>query len=72
MRKALRIVGDRVWRGTTRTAAKPFVKMPLVYERAFGGVDRQSPNPERDADWRNPVGIGFVISREHLDGVASH
>jgi hypothetical protein len=70
VQKVLRIVGDRVWNGTRPTAAEPFVKMPLVYERAFGGVDRRSSNPERDADWRNPVGTGFALSREHLDGVA--
>src|SRR5262245_15873880 len=70
VRKELRIVGDREWLGDGRTAPQPFVRMPLVYERAFGGVDRRSPHPDRDVDWRNPVGTGFTISRDNLNGVA--
>src|SRR5262249_34378976 len=46
------------------------VKMPIVYEKAFGGVDQKSDHPERDWEWRNPVGTGFAISPDHLDGVA--
>lgn len=70
VQKVLRVVGDRQWEGTRHTPPTPFVKMPLVYERAFGGVDRRSSNPERDVDWRNPVGTGFAISRDNLKGVA--
>jgi hypothetical protein len=70
VRKVLRVFGDRVWREFGPSAPEPFLKMPLRYERAFGGVDLKSANPARDWDWRNPVGTGFAISRENLTGVA--
>lgn len=68
--KILRVFGDRRWEVEGGwSAAKPFDRMPLVYERAFGGVDRNSDKPERDWDWRNPVGTGFAVSRANLAGV---
>ncbi len=48
-----------------RPSPSPFMRMPLVYERAFGGVDTKSAHPERDWDWRNPVGTGLRrVARE--------
>jgi hypothetical protein len=44
--------------------------MPLVYERAFGGVDRKSENPDRDFFWSNPVGTGFGLKLESVVGTA--
>lgn len=69
VQKVLQVTGDRVWGATGVSSPEPFVKMPLVYERAFGGVDSKSKQPDRDWDWRNPVGTGFAVAREHLDGV---
>jgi hypothetical protein len=66
----LRVVGDRRWTADGMSAPGPFVEMPIVYERAFGGVDGKSADPERDWEWRNPVGTGFVAAREHATGVA--
>src|SRR5256885_5641452 len=42
-RKVVRVVGDRTWRGAVAgaTSPVPFVSMPLVYERAFGGRDQE-------------------------------
>src|SRR4051794_2831875 len=41
IRKLLRVFGDRQWGVSGRpTSPQPFLNMPLVYERAFGGVDR--------------------------------
>lgn len=60
LRKTVRVFGDRVWRdgvSTTATAPKPFERMPLVWERAFGGVDRRGGEPRGEP--RNPVGAGF-------------
>jgi hypothetical protein len=62
--KQLLVFGDRVW---FRSAGFPaiseplaFERMPLVYERAFGGWDRTDPSPERHAvELRNPVGTGY-------------
>ena len=62
--KALRVVGDRAWAKSgdvfTPTRPLPFERMPLTYERAFGGWDRSHPDPARHTfDPRNPVGVGF-------------
>jgi hypothetical protein len=60
--KTLRVWGDRTWRSDgTPTAPEPFEAMPLVWERAFGGVQQL---PERMlAEERNPVGVGFAGER---------
>jgi hypothetical protein len=68
--KTLRVVGDRVWGELRPSSPQPFVKMPIIYERAFGGVDRLSAHPERDWDPRNPVGTGFAVHRDHLTKTA--
>jgi hypothetical protein len=70
VQKVLRIVGDRRWGRVGVSDPEPFLKMPLVYERAFGGIDKHSPQPQRDWDWRNPIGTGFAVSRENITGVA--
>jgi hypothetical protein len=69
VQKVLRVFGDREWGAFGASSPQPFTKMPLVYERAFGGVDRQSQHPEYDWDWRNPVGTGFAISRSNSNGM---
>lgn len=69
MQKVLRVTGDREWGVLGASSPLPFVRMPLVYERAYGGVDQRSGHPERDWDWRNPVGVGFAISRAGADGL---
>ena len=68
VRKFLRVLGDRTWGALGPSRPAPFVKLPIVYERAFGGVDRQSAHPERDWDWRNPAGTGFATSAQNLAG----
>lgn len=69
VQKVLQVFGDRTWSTMGPSEPRPFVKMPLVYERAYGGVDRRSAHPERDWDWRNPVGVGFAVSRENAEGL---
>ena len=68
VQKLLRVFGNRIWDGSGPSPPKPFLKMPLVYERAFGGVDLASATPERDWEWRNPVGTGFAVASENLQG----
>lgn len=63
-RSVARVFGDRVWirsAGRVRPSqARPFDRLPLVYERAFGGWDRSNPDVDRHSfDDRNPVGMGF-------------
>jgi hypothetical protein len=71
--KTLRAIGDRVFQrglfGIGLSKAEPFAKLPIVYERAYGGTDIVSDDP-RKHDWerRNPVGTGFATDVEHLLG----
>ncbi|HKE46332.1 MAG TPA: DUF2169 domain-containing protein [Steroidobacteraceae bacterium] len=64
VQKLVNVIGDRVLvcRGGVAeiTPAQPFDRMPLIYERAFGGWDRRDPDPRRHrCERRNPVGTGF-------------
>src|SRR5688572_5320520 len=58
--KVVRVFGDRVWNQGQITQPEPFVTMPLVYERAFGGQDLIEGGKLRDAEVNNPVGCGFA------------
>jgi hypothetical protein len=60
--KVVRVFGDRVWQsagpGTyVPSSPQPFVSLPLVWERAFGGLDQGKRGITGEA--RNPVGLGF-------------
>ncbi|PCC68206.1 hypothetical protein SAMN02745121_08925 [Nannocystis exedens] len=59
------VFGDRVWmRGVTGlhpSAPQPFERIPLVYERAFGGADLARTSPLGCPE--NPVGVGMVDCR---------
>jgi hypothetical protein len=61
----LAVFGDRHWRvGFGMSSPKPFERMPLIYERAFGGTDRSAPEPQHhEEEARNPVGRGFRARR---------
>lgn len=66
--KVLRVFGDRVWQRGRISNPQPFAAMPLTYERAFGGVDASSKDP--DWDVRNPVGCGYAVAAAHVEGSA--
>lgn len=62
--RVLRVFGDRCWRRAggdwIMSDPEPFERMPLMWERAFGGA---APRPEGVPpvrDERNPVGCGFL------------
>jgi hypothetical protein len=64
LEKTVRAIGDRYWVKTfgmtSMSAPEPFEKIPLIYERAFGGWDRSHPDPNKHTfEPRNPVGTGF-------------
>jgi|ERR1043166_4402446 hypothetical protein len=64
VQKTARVTGDRYWIRTFgviwKTSPKPFDKIPLVYERAFGGWDRTPKNPKKHRfEPRNPVGTAY-------------
>jgi hypothetical protein len=70
--KTLKVVGDRQWVRVlgmiSATPPEPFERMPLVYERAFGGWDRTDVDPARHTfEPRNPVGAGFVARGRNFE-----
>lgn len=66
VRKTLRVFGDQPYQagawGVRAGPVQPFTKMPLTYERAYGGREPDPPkNPDRPRFVeRNPVGTGFA------------
>ena len=69
LKKTLRVFGDRVWRKSVglfadtwkMSAPAPFEKMPLVYERAYGGQDLTAKDAKHHVfEPRNLVGVGVV------------
>jgi len=69
VQKVLRVFGDRTWGALGASTPQRFEKIPIVYERAYGGVDPKSKTPDKDWDWRNPVGTAFVVSGSHAEGL---
>ena len=73
--KVLDVVGDRMWLAGAITPRStdilPFVRMPITYDRAFGGVDRLDPDDDPPhAYLPNPVGRGWhrVVNQSRLTG----
>lgn len=72
--KVFNVIGDRYWfadiAGIGVTHAEPFVKKPITYDVAFGGVDDFHPDEDnRDAYMSNPIGRGF---HRHLNSELVH
>jgi len=66
--KSFNVLGDRVWEcpGVLPSPGrpKPFLVMPITYDRAFGGIDKFHHDPaEHGAYMANPIGKGY---RKHL------
>jgi hypothetical protein len=61
--KLIRAFGVRAWmrgqRGVVPGPARPLVRVPLVYEEAFGGVDPDAPKGAAVQSMQNPAGRGF-------------
>lgn len=64
--KSILVTGDRYWKekslsaGFDMTDPTPFIHMPLIFERAFGGADHTDRNTTKHSyDNRNPIGTGF-------------
>lgn len=62
MSKRLRVFGDRVWKDGQMTSPQPFSRMPIIYEKAFGGR-HQINEKEYIEEPRNPIGCGFKGKR---------
>lgn len=74
-RKTLHVTGDRVWRSYGlgwATQPKAFTRMPLVYERAFGGMLLHAAGEAMAVCADNPLGTGFRGPRRRhaMNGVA--
>lgn len=75
LRKAFAVVGDRTWRkrlgGLRPSEPEPFLKLPLTYARAYGGVDVHPEDEKKRRTYlENPVGVGFrpVSPRDAVAG----
>jgi hypothetical protein len=73
MTKTFDVVGNRTWKAGrllfSPSAIEPFTKMPISYDRAFGGVDKA--NPDRPHYYlTNYVGIGYHVDKspKAMDG----
>ena len=71
--KRVLVLGDRRWEqgmlGLRLTEPQPFVTMPLLYERAFGGiVEGAGADGGAAVEARNPVGRGFAKQAADLAG----
>lgn len=72
LRKGVRVVGDRFFFRNVGTIAMTepaaFERIPVRWERAFGGWDRSDPD-ERGHRFepRNPVGVGFRAPRTQFE-----
>lgn len=60
--KQIRVFGDRYWDNGDITTPVPFSSMPLVYERAFGGIHKVDGKIIA-GEVRNPIGCGFAGKR---------
>jgi hypothetical protein len=72
--KEVLVSGDRIWFKTLGTIAMSgpvrFEKIPLIYERAFGGWDRDHPDPRKHSvEPRNPVGRGYRSAGGFVEGL---
>ena len=72
LKKTVRVFGDRRWNKffgmISISSPLPFSSTPLIYERAFGGVDQTHKNTTRwAAEERNPVGTGLIANKARED-----
>jgi hypothetical protein len=74
LQKSAIVRGDRAWFkslgqiASTKPAA--FEKIPLLWEKAFGGWDRSHPDAGRHVcEARNPVGLGARPGRLFEEGI---
>ncbi len=73
--KTARVVGERSWSrklaGARLSPPRPFERIPLIYENAFGGMDHSAEQPaDFDSEARNPVGCG-VWARKSRNPIES-
>ncbi|WP_214472651.1 DUF2169 domain-containing protein [Mesorhizobium sp. dw_380] len=67
IRKVLNVTGDRLYDAGSYSQPHPFARMPIIYERAYGGTDDSGRT-----DPRNPLGVGFHHARSADRAVKTH
>jgi hypothetical protein len=72
VRRTVRVFGERIWMKclgmVSMSKPAPFEKIPLVWERAFGGADTSWPDPkEHEICLENPAGLGFLAKKTKLE-----
>ena len=71
VRKQGRVFGERIWLkvlgAVSLSRPVPFEKIPLVWERAFGGADTSWQEPAgHEFCLENPVGVGLMAHKSRL------
>jgi hypothetical protein len=70
MTKSFFVFGDRYWQDfiLPPSGPDPFTIMPISYDRAYGGADRNEDEPDKVATYpQNPIGIGYRPIRRRSD-----
>lgn len=72
LQKQALVSGDRAWFKSlgqvSASKPRPYEKIPLRWERAFGGWDRSNPDPTRHTcEARNPVGLGMRSAKSAFE-----
>lgn len=69
--KVVRVFGNRLWLagavGHLMSSPQPFERMPLTYERSFGGFDHVGGDEHLAGIEQNPVGAGYHHPRGKKD-----
>jgi hypothetical protein len=70
LRKTVRVIGPRFWSGgvvhdLVPSQPRPFQRMPIAWERSFGGTD---PDDPALVEPRNPAGCGLRKRQAALSG----
>lgn len=70
LNKTVRVYGDRQWFDGKSSDPVPFQTMPLVYEKAFGGLYLNEGEVDSTEE-RNPIGSGYAGGRstKEMNGV---
>jgi len=66
MRKSFHVFGDRRWQDQWLSSGEPepFTRLPISYDRAYGGVDVDEDEPDKVSTYaENPVGVGYHPKR---------
>lgn len=68
--KSFRVIGNRLWKQNMvsfyPSDPEPFIKIPLSYDIAFGGIDTASTKPDQQKFFTsNPAGKGFFDNNNY-------